>query len=184
MDRTDVPSSVTDKAADMMQQTERMMEYNAGYTTGQNDFFDYETVDYETDAYRPGAAWHERAALSRQRRCRQVNRIYAAAAVISAVIILICCLLVFGLSSDAADRKSGRTEGGSDCKYFKSVMLTYDTGIKELAGLYADPEHYADAGQYIAEVCEINHLGLYYGNIEGAGPGTHIIVPYFASKRR
>lgn len=155
-----------------------MMEYNVQYTAGQDDFF-----DSDADTYRAGAAWHERAALARQRRCRQVNRMYAAAAFIAAVIILICCLMIFGLSSDAADRKAGNAAAGSDIKYYKSVMLTYEMGIKELAGLYADPAHYADAEQYIAEVCEINHLGLYYGTIEGAGPGTHIIVPYFAQQQ-
>lgn len=115
-----------------------------------------------------------RAARARARRARRVNLIYSLLAAGAVLIILAICLLRFGFTSHADD---GSTD---DHKYYTSVMITYDMGAEDYAREYADPDHYSSVKEYLAEVCRINNMSVYSGELERLGPGNYIIIPYYA----
>lgn len=90
--------------------------------------------------------------------------------------ILIGCFLAFGLSSHA------QADGDAlKVKYYKSVVVTGERGVDDLAAEYADPQYYSGREAYREEVAGINHLSLSCSEIH---PGDRIVIPYYAASRK
>ena len=177
--RTDVPNKWMECRIRSGRNT-TMAEYSGNRRAAMSAAVQMNTMNEMSDwnySWSSGAAYHERAALARENRRREVNRIYAAIIIVSALIILFGSFLLFGMTSNASVENEDQT-----FKYYTSVMLTLDQNIHDVAAIYADPVHYSSPDAYLTEVCEINHLGYFNGEVEGAGPGTHIIVPYYSSR--
>lgn len=124
------------------------------------------------DAVRP--SYRIRSARARAIRARKVNMIYSLFAASMVLIVLAACLLRFGVTAQADD---GRPDGN---KYYTSVMITYEMSAEDYAHEYADPDHYENEQEYLKEVCRINNLSEFSGELEHLAPGNYIIIPYYA----
>ena len=142
----------------------------------------------EMDAYRAGRE-SERAgsrrngrravhAAGRRAKARRAGGHYTILAAICIAAVLITCFLVFGMTSNAQSE-----DMSISYKYYKSVVITEDEGVMELAEKYADPEHYADTKEYIAEICRINHYLLLDEAVQKR-PGDRLIIPYYSEEYR
>ncbi|MDD6716162.1 MAG: hypothetical protein PUF49_07290 [Firmicutes bacterium] len=126
-----------------------------------------------------GSYYRIRAEHSRKSRERQLRRYYTLA-LCGACLAVILCFLIFGLRT-----KASADPGRKDYKYYTSVLLTSDKDINYYASMYGDRQHYRSSREYIAEVCNINHIGLKDGyDTVDAAPGNYIIVPYYSTELR
>lgn len=114
----------------------------------------------------------KRAVSRYARAARNRNRIFLLA--MGTAVILV--FLLTGIRSRAKDDQEVTWY-----KYYKSVMITSDEGVEDIAVKYADPEHYRNVRAYVQEVSDINHMAAEGSSIPGATPGTTIIVPYYST---
>ncbi len=108
-----------------------------------------------------------RSRLNRIRRQRQLRRRLALAA-FAAAFFLTAGVFACGVTVSA------QGEGAAERKYFTSIMIMPGDTLSSIAAAYADG-HYGSAADYIAEVCETNHI-LNENAIEA---GSYLVIPYY-----
>ena len=122
---------------------------------------------------------HKRFLLQNKGRERQLRRYYTIA-VCGAGLVVLLCFLLFGLRT-----KASADPGMKYYKYYTCVLLTSDKDLNYYASVYGDRQHYRSTESYIAEVCDINHIGVEDGyETVNAAPGNYIIVPYYSTELR
>lgn len=67
-------------------------------------------------------------------------------------------------------------------KYYTTVTLGYGEDMTDIIYRYCDRAEYADAEDYLQEICSINSLPYHRGSVPVLSPGTQIVIPYFSSE--
>lgn len=117
--------------------------------------------------------YRERSRRSRAARARYVDRCRVLLFGAMAAMVLITAFTTAVIRS-----KASSSEADTAYKYYKNIVVSYDYDLDDAAAEYAD-EHYGSERAYLREVCSINHLAT-----SDVTPGTHVIVPYYASDFR
>lgn len=121
-------------------------------------------IDIDREDQRRREAREQRRAL-RMRREKKKKMLIGFALVLVVSILLIPQLKI-------------KTNANDGYKYYTDIIIQPGDNLWEIAGKYADPEHYKDISSYIAEVKHINHIE----NDSHIVSGQMIIIPYYADE--
>ena len=91
--------------------------------------------------------------------------------------IAVVLVFIFTISYHALISNANTNIEDVSYKYFTSVQIEAGDSLWSLADKYADPAHYANQDQYIAEVMSINHL-----TSENIYAGNYLILPYYSAE--